>query len=90
MGRPARRRQRGAVALLMLPFIAALVLWPITANLAIRKAEQKRLDEEVRVMLRGLVPLPRSITSSNHHGPALRKWPRPFLSNEVINHAERH
>lgn len=49
--RPRSGPQRGAVALLMLPFVALLVLWPMAARLAVLKAEQKRLDEEVRIML---------------------------------------
>ncbi len=35
----------------MMPIIVALLMLPVTAQLTVLKAEQKRLDEEVRLML---------------------------------------
>lgn len=51
MRSPGRRRQRGAALLLLLPFILALLLGPMVAARKVQLAEQKRLDQEVRIML---------------------------------------
>lgn len=47
----------------MMPIIVALLMLPVTAQLTVLKAEQKRLDEEVRLMLlpKGAQRVPRPI-----------------------------
>ena len=49
-------QQRGIAALVLLPFIAALLAWPLIAMRAQQIAEQKRHDAEVAKMLKRPVP----------------------------------
>lgn len=49
-------QQRGIAALVLLPFIAALLAWPLIAMRAQQIAEQKRHDAEVAKMLRRSMP----------------------------------
>lgn len=43
---------------ILMPFVVALVMLPLVAGLAVLKAEDKRLNEEVRVMLTRKPPRP--------------------------------